>query len=285
MTNCEACPLTYNPVSGDGPRSASVLLLGEAPGYNEDRTGIPFVGDAGKELNKLLQLAELSRDEVYVDNIVACRPPGNKLKSRVPIRCCSPRLESLGVDPEVVVLMGSTPISVYGDGLSLKANHGLVFEREVLGKIRKVVVMYHPAAMLHKPALRAVIQEDWQRLPERIEAGGQLVFIPREYTTCKKVILNGGITAFDTETEYLSALNAPLIGISLASDDRAFWAPEVDFGKEEKTLVAWNLKYDYHVLTRNGYSFDGYQLVDGMIAAYLTGETSLGLKPMAKRYL
>jgi len=166
VRRCTACPLAQTrtqAVPGEGPAHARVICIGEAPGYHEDRQGRPFVGPAGQLLTRLLALAGLSREEVYITNIVKCRPPGNRDPLPGEIQACQPfltrQLEILR--PRVVLTLGRYSL-------------GYFFPRETISKVHGkprrwnhlwVVPMYHPAAALHNEGLRRYLEEDFQVLP------------------------------------------------------------------------------------------------------------------------
>jgi len=293
MSNCDKCPLNGDMVQGDGPHSAKVMLIGEAPGRVEVQVGAPFVGPSGREIDAVyLPLAGLRRRELYVDNVCACRPfslKGDKKPPQSAIHYCLPRLIAniAKVDPKVVILLGGTPVGALADGLSLKANHGLVFEREIAGKLRKVVVMYHPAAAMHQPSLRATMMEDWKRLPERLKQTN-VKFEQPPYVAIRRaprLWIQQEQLSVDTETAYLDSLKAPFVSAQVCLGDQVLQFVNTRFGLECDRLLGHNIKYDYQVLRRKHVQVHYTQLIDTMIAAYLCGESSLGLKGLTKRYL
>jgi len=160
-------------VFGVGRTPAKVMLIGEAPGYWEDLRGEPFVGSAGKVLNGLLELAGLSRDSVYITNVVKCRPPNNREPKDEELQACSPYLDAQLdlVSPEVIVMLGNYASSAifkrYGAEFdSMFKAHGVP-----LGSKGKVLVpMFHPAAVLYKPDVKDMIEEDWRRLAKTLES-------------------------------------------------------------------------------------------------------------------
>lgn len=178
---CRRCPLhrsRRNPVPGEGSLDARVMFVGEAPGRREDELGRPFVGMAGKLLDKLLSIAGLSRSEVYITNVVKCRPPGNRDPEPGEIAACLPylRRQIRLVEPEVIVALGRIA------GKTLFSEAGLRWRSMAVerGKPRKVdlyginvtlLPTYHPAAALYNPQLRSVLEEDF-RLLARILGGG-----------------------------------------------------------------------------------------------------------------
>jgi DNA polymerase len=162
-TLCELHRSANNGVPGEGNIDARILLIGEAPGYHEDQQGKPFVGNSGKFLNELLEKAGLSREEVFITNVVKHRPPGNRDPLPDEIMACSLYLERQikAIDPDVIVTLGRFSMAKYFPGERISKIHGEA--KEVGG--RYVVPMYHPAAALHNGSLRSVIEEDFAKLP------------------------------------------------------------------------------------------------------------------------
>ncbi len=118
VRNCKACPLhetRINPVPGEGSLDTPIIFVGEGPGEEEDRTGRPFVGKAGQMLNKLLKEVGLSRDKVYITNVVKCRPPGNRVPTNQEMAACSHFLmaQIQIINPKVIVALGSTALSFF----------------------------------------------------------------------------------------------------------------------------------------------------------------------------
>ncbi|MDQ3656415.1 MAG: uracil-DNA glycosylase [Chloroflexota bacterium] len=161
---CELCRSRTHAVPGEGNPEARVMLIGEGPGWHEDQQGKPFVGASGKFLSELLANAGLSREEVFITNVVKCRPPGNRDPLPDEIQACSGYLERQIdlIDPDVIVTLGRFSMSRFFPGEKISKIHGAPKE---IGK-RLVVPMYHPAAALHQGALKATIQEDFDTLPK-----------------------------------------------------------------------------------------------------------------------
>jgi DNA polymerase len=173
MASCVACDLSRQRtkvVPGEGAEDADVLFIGEAPGFNEDQQGRPFVGAAGGFLDELLHSVGLSRETVYIANVVKCRPPGNRDPLPHEIQTCRPWLEKQIeiIQPRVIVTLGRFSLARYIPGESISKVHGR--ERRV-GDIT-VFPMYHPAAALHQGSLRRVIEEDMKKLPKVLESLG-----------------------------------------------------------------------------------------------------------------
>jgi uracil-DNA glycosylase family 4 len=165
-TNCSLCEGRTQAVPGDGPATARVFFIGEGPGYYEDKSGLPFVGAAGKFLDELLGLAGLRRSDVFITNVVKCRPPNNRDPQDDEIRACGRWLDGQldAVSPPVVVTLGRHSMNRYLPGESISRVHGQ--PRAVGGMV--VVPMFHPAAALHQQRYRALIEEDFRRLPALI---------------------------------------------------------------------------------------------------------------------
>jgi len=167
MAGCVSCDLSKQRnrvVPGEGSENADILFIGEAPGFNEDQQGRPFVGAAGAFLDELLRSVGLSRETVYIANVVKCRPPGNRDPLPNEIQSCKPWLEQQIeiIQPRVIVTLGRFSLARYIPGESISKVHGR--ERRVGDKV--VFPMYHPAAALHQGSLRRVIEEDMQKLPD-----------------------------------------------------------------------------------------------------------------------
>ena len=163
-TKCELHRTRTKAVPGEGPADARVMLIGEAPGWNEDQQGRPFVGAAGKFLEELLASAGMKRDEVFITNVVKSRPPGNRDPLPDEIAACAPYLERQieVIDPEVIVTLGRFSMARWFPGERISRIHG---QPKRVGR-RLIVPMYHPAAALHQQSLRATIEEDFARLPK-----------------------------------------------------------------------------------------------------------------------
>lgn len=176
--NCKKCDLwktRTNVVFGDGPTNAEVMLIGEAPGFYEDREGKPFVGRAGKFLDELLKAANLKREEVYITNIVKCRPPNNRDPTDEEIKACYPYLDFQinHIKPRVIIALGRHASRVIFERYNLEftgisREHGKPREVSTLfGKI-KIVPMYHPAAAIYNQSLKGVLIEDFKRVFENV---------------------------------------------------------------------------------------------------------------------
>jgi uracil-DNA glycosylase len=159
---CELASTRTNAVPGSGPETAKVLFVGEGPGWHEDQQGLPFVGAAGKFLDELLGRAGLVREEVFITNVVKCRPPGNRDPLPDEIAACAPYLKRQIeiLDPLVIVTLGRFSMSRWFPTEKISRIHG---QPRKFGN-RTVVPMYHPAAALHQTSLRSAIEDDFEQL-------------------------------------------------------------------------------------------------------------------------
>ena len=162
-TRCELYRGANNAVPGEGNPEARILLIGEAPGHHEDTLGKPFVGNSGKFLTELLAKAGLSRDDVFITNVVKHRPPGNRDPLPDEIVACRHFLDQqiAAIDPDVIVTLGRFSMARYFPGERISKIHGQ--PKEVDG--RYIVPMYHPAAALHNGSLRPELEADFLKLP------------------------------------------------------------------------------------------------------------------------
>lgn len=178
VRKCEKCPLHKSrrkAVPGEGNEGARVMLIGEAPGMNEDEMGRPFVGAAGRLLDELLASIGIERREVFITNVVKCRPPNNRDPKPEEIEACLPYLieQVSAIDPEFIVALGRHSAGVLlGSGVSIMRVRGRIYEIEVFGKIRKVMPTLHPAAALYNPRLRSLIEEDFEMLRRIMSSRG-----------------------------------------------------------------------------------------------------------------
>jgi uracil-DNA glycosylase family 4 len=174
--NCTRCRLSEartRVVFGEGDLKTSVMLIGEAPGFNEDREGRPFVGQAGKFLNEtLLKAAGLERSSVYVTNVVKCRPPGNREPTDDEVEACFPYLsvQIRVIRPKIIVTLGNVATNTLFRKFNIKpaymsSVHGKVFNVNTLsyGSF-KIIPSYHPASALYNPGMSKVMIEDWLKI-------------------------------------------------------------------------------------------------------------------------
>ena len=161
---CELARTRTKAVPGEGDPNARIMLIGEGPGWHEDQQGRPFVGAAGKFLNELLAIAGLKREDVFITNVVKCRPPGNRDPMPDEIAACAPYLDRqiAAIDPDVIVTLGRFSMARWFPGERISKIHG----QPKRDGSRLIVPMYHPAAALHQSALRGAIEEDFAKLPK-----------------------------------------------------------------------------------------------------------------------
>jgi DNA polymerase len=168
---CDLANSRKNTVPGEGPANASVMFIGEGPGFYENEQGRPFVGQAGKFLDELLESAGLHRDKVYITNVVKCRPPGNRDPQDGELAACAPFLERQieAIDPLVIVTLGRFSMARYFQNARISVIHG----RSAWINGRLIVPMYHPAAGLHQAKWRPVIMKDFALLAKMVETARQ----------------------------------------------------------------------------------------------------------------
>jgi DNA polymerase len=166
-TKCELHHSRKNAVPGEGPSDADILFIGEGPGFHENEQGRPFVGAAGRFLEELLEKVGMSREQVYITNVVKCRPPGNRDPRPEEIETCTHEYldrQIQSIKPKVIVTLGRFSMALYLPNAKISEVHG----QPLRVKGRLVVPMYHPAAALHQGSLRPVIESDFSKLPELI---------------------------------------------------------------------------------------------------------------------
>lgn len=170
VRSCTKCKLHLgrkNAVPGEGPANAEIVFIGEGPGFHENEQGLPFVGAAGKFLEELLASIGKTREEVFICNVIKCRPPGNRDPQLDEIQACEGYLERQiqAINPRVIVTLGRFSMARYFPNARISSIHG----QASWVKGRLVVPMYHPAAALHQPSLRQVVQADFGLLPGYIQ--------------------------------------------------------------------------------------------------------------------
>jgi DNA polymerase len=170
---CKLKSSATQPVYEIKPPSSGIIFIGEAPGKNEDLQGRPFVGAAGKFLDKLLQSIGLTRDEVYVSNTVKYRPPDNREPTEEEKNSCRVWLnaELVYIKPKVIVPLGKHALERFVPGAKISASHGEAFPHP---SHIPVFAMYHPAVALYNPNLRTVLQEDFLKLKTFLDNGAKV---------------------------------------------------------------------------------------------------------------
>jgi uracil-DNA glycosylase family 4 len=163
---CDIARLRTKAVPGEGAENAEIMFIGEAPGWHEDQQGRPFVGQAGQYLDQLLLSINLKRSQVYIANVIKCRPPDNRDPLPTEIQNCAPWLENQIniIKPKMIVTLGRYSMAKYFPGKSISKIHGTAVKRDEI----IYFAMYHPAAALHQGSLRQDIEADMQKIPKLI---------------------------------------------------------------------------------------------------------------------
>src|SRR5215831_19127106 len=167
-TNCELHKSRKNAVPGDGPADAKIMFIGEGPGQNEDEQGHPFVGAAGKLLTELLESVGLKRSEVFITNIVKCRPPNNRAPRKPEVEACNSYLETQMrlIRPEIICALGTPAITtLLGEEYSATRAHGKAVSKGTY----TILPMYHPAAALYDSSLKEVLAADFKTLKKMLD--------------------------------------------------------------------------------------------------------------------
>ncbi len=165
--NCALHKTREKSVPGEGPFNSEIMFIGEGPGANENKQGRPFVGAAGNFLNQLLAEAGLKREEVWIGNVVKCRPPENRDPLPEELSACNLYLERqmAAINPSIIVTLGRFSMGKFMEGVKISAVHG---EMRKVGD-RFVIPMFHPAAALHQPQLKSTILADFAKLPQLLD--------------------------------------------------------------------------------------------------------------------
>lgn len=159
-------------VPGDGNPNADILFIGEAPGKNEDLQGVPFVGAAGKFLEEMLASIDLSREDIYITNVVKYRPPDNRDPTPEEIADCAPWLSEqiTLIDPKLIVTLGRHALNQFFPKVKISEAHGKAFRRELPGiGTRIFYILYHPAAALYNRGMRDTMKQDFKKIPKIIK--------------------------------------------------------------------------------------------------------------------
>ena len=177
---CKKCPLhenRTNTVPGEGNAKADLLFIGEGPGKKEDELARPFVGPAGKLLEELLGTINLTREDVFIANVVKCRPPGNRDPLPEEVEACWPYLQQQValINPKLIILLGRHSLDRFIPNMKISQARGKPMRREVENLGRYVFYpIYHPAAALHNPNNREPLLEDFRRIPTVLEEVAKL---------------------------------------------------------------------------------------------------------------
>lgn len=184
-TKCDLYKGRTKAVPGEGPTHAEIMFIGEAPGANEDKQGRPFVGASGKFLDQLLAAAGVTRADVWITNVVKCRPPGNRDPQMVEIETCTTNyLENQIkiVNPRIIVTLGRHSMSRFFPDAKITQIHG---QMQKVGK-RFIIPMFHPAAALHQDRFKPMLLEDFARLPAQLEEARAALGKTKSKKTTKK---------------------------------------------------------------------------------------------------
>lgn len=166
-TKCELCKSAIQAVPGSGNPNAKIVFIGEAPGFYEDQQGVPFVGRSGKLLDFLLGQIKLSRDDVWIGNIIKHRPPDNRDPSPDEISTCKAFLtrQLEAINPKVIITLGRFSMNYFLPNATISLAHGKPHQ---LGKYT-LYPLYHPAAGLRNPSMKRQLIEDFLKIPDIIE--------------------------------------------------------------------------------------------------------------------
>ena len=164
---CELCNTRNNAVPGIGDKNADVVFIGEAPGKNEDLYGEPFIGTAGKRLDDALENAGLTRSNVYITNIVKCRPPNNRVPNDTEKSMCNNYLEEelRIINPKIICLLGNTSFYSILGGKEISKNHGQIVHKNN----RVYFITFHPAATIYNQKLLDVFKNDIKKLVNELQ--------------------------------------------------------------------------------------------------------------------
>jgi uracil-DNA glycosylase len=176
MSCCSNCALREGcskVVPGDGNPEAEIMFIGEAPGKKEDEMGIPFVGAAGKFLDEMLASINFKRENIYIANVVKCRPPENRDPLPEEVETCWPWLEKQIeiIDPKLIITLGRHSLGRFFPLMKISEVHGKAFRRDfpVIGS-RVFYALYHPAAALYNGSMRETLIKDFKKIPKVLEA-------------------------------------------------------------------------------------------------------------------
>jgi len=176
VSSCTRCALYHSrkkSVPGEGPANSEIMFIGEGPGFHENEQGRPFVGAAGQFLDELLAQAGLKRADVWIGNVVKCRPPGNRDPLPEELSACNVYLEQQinALNPKIIITLGRFSMGKFMPGVKISQAHG---QMRKVGE-RFVIAMFHPAAALHQASLKPAILQDFAQLPKLLEQARTLL--------------------------------------------------------------------------------------------------------------
>jgi len=312
VDRCALCPGKFNVVPPSGPEDSDVVFIGEAPGKDEDRQIIPFVGKTGRELNEhYLPLCGLRRDAVRIGNSIRCLPdrPQGRLdisrdKDRELLESCSAEPGGILAElekarPRLIVPMGVLACYALDPDINLELQHGIPLETSW----GTVFPMYHPAGGLHEPKKMLMIRNDWVRLGKYLKGKLKLSVDPYPDTDYREALPDELLEfpacndytfplACDTESNRkrepfcLSYSFCPGTGrLIRAEDTETLSMFQAMLDHWEGPILFHNWMYDSHVVERMGLRFPHKRIVDTMVRAYHLGNLAQGLKALAYRLL
>ena len=188
VANCQKCPLyksTTKSVPGEGNPKAEVMFIGEAPGFNEDQQGRPFVGQAGKLLDELLSSIKVARSDVFIANVVKHRPPENREPLPAEIEACREYLDRQIeiIQPKIIVTLGRFSLEKFIPGVKISQVHGLARFVEINGRKIIILPMFHPAAALRGAEVMNMLRQDFLKIPQFLNNQEK---VPLENSTTKE---------------------------------------------------------------------------------------------------
>ena len=310
--NCELCKLCDTTdrvcVMGNGPTNAEIMVIGEAPGAHEERTGKPFQGRAGQLLDSLLQKNGISREDLYVTNVVHCRPPDNRTPTAAEIKACKPYLEKeiKIVSPKYILCLGATAYkAIFGKAGVMEAR-GTLYKKDGINYF----VTIHPAAALRQPKMAPFLEMDIKKfaditrgeVPSEDDIEWTYVDTFEKLEACVSDLNKSKAISFDFETSSLNPVDGYIYCLGISNEDHSWAIPFNYIGSpfpqeaEKKILrLLHKIFLGKKIIAHNG-KFDGKwfvtkanvvvdQTFDTMLASHLLDENRLhGLKPLAKMY-
>lgn len=197
VRRCTRCALSgtrTNAVPGEGSPTPTVMFIGEGPGFNEDQQGRPFVGRAGQLLEELLGSVPMRREDVFITNVVKCRPPENREPAPEEVAACAPFLDAqiALLNPRVIATLGRHSLVRFVPEGRISTDHGRILR----WRNRVLLPLYHPAAALRSTTIRATLEADFKRLPEAVieslRAGAAIRTAPEEVIAPEEVAVPAG---------------------------------------------------------------------------------------------